>query len=112
MTITQADRFEMHSGLQQALGDNVANILMEHLPPSGWSDVARTRDIDLLREDMNGLEVRLRTDMNEFKSEICTDIREMNARLDHHTKWLIGIAVTYGAALLGTIVALVAVIVV
>ena len=97
MVITQADRFEMHSGLQQALGDNVANILMEHLPPSGWSDVARTRDIDLLREDMH---------------EMKTDIREMNARLDHHTKWLIGIALTYGAALLGTIVALVAVIVV
>ena len=92
MTITQADRFEMHSGLQQALGDNVANILMEHLPPSGWSDVARTRDIDLLRDDIQ---------------ETRTDIREMNSRLDHHTKWLIGIALTYGAALLGTIVALV-----
>ena len=92
MTITQADRFEMHSGLQQALGDNVANILMEHLPPSGWSDVARTRDIDLLRDDIQ---------------EMRTDIREMNSRLDHHTKWLIGIALTYGAALLGTIVALV-----
>ena len=94
MAITQADRFEMHSGLQQALGDNVANILMEHLPPSGWSDVARTRDIDLLREDIH---------------EMKTDIREMNARLDHHTKWLIGIALTYGAALLGTIVALITV---
>ena len=92
MVITQADRFEMHSGLQQALGDNVANILMEHLPPSGWSDVARTRDIDLLRDDLQ---------------EMRTDIREMNSRLDHHTKWLIGIALTYGAALLGTIVALV-----
>lgn len=98
----------MRSGLQQALGDNVANILMEHLPPSGWSDVARTRDIDLLREDMNGLEVRLRDDIHDMKA----DIREMNARLDHHTKWLIGIALTYGATLLGTVVALVAVIVV
>ena len=86
----------------------MANILMEHLPPSGWSDVARTRDIDLLREDMNGLEVRLREDIHDMK----TDIREMNARLDHHTKWLIGIALTYGASLLGIIVALIAIIVV
>ena len=93
MVITQADRFEMHSGLQQALGDNVANILMEHLPPSGWSDVARTRDIDLLREDIHDMK---------------TDIREMNARLDHHTKWLIGIALTYGATLLGVIAAIAA----
>lgn len=102
MVITQADRFEMHSGLQQALGDNVANILMEHLPPSGWSDVARTRDIDLLRDDIQGTKEDIR--------EMRADIREMNAHLDHHTKWLIGIALTYGATLLGTIVALVTVI--
>jgi len=26
----------------------MGNTLMEHLPPSGWSDVARTRDIDMI----------------------------------------------------------------
>ena len=31
----------MQVGLRLHLGHDVANILMEHLPPSGWSDVAR-----------------------------------------------------------------------
>ena len=45
MTIREAQRFDMQVGLRSHLGDDVANILMEHLPPSGWSDVARKQDI-------------------------------------------------------------------
>ena len=30
----------------------MANILMEHLPPSGWSDVARKQDIVEIRKDL------------------------------------------------------------
>ena len=32
---------------------------MEHLPPSGWSDVARTHDIHRLDARIDGIEVRL-----------------------------------------------------
>jgi uncharacterized membrane protein YjjP (DUF1212 family) len=59
MTISEAQRFEMHLGLRKALGDDVANSLMEHLPPSGWSDVARTSDIDHLHLRIDHLEARL-----------------------------------------------------
>jgi len=45
MTISEAQRFDMQAALRSHLGDDVANILMEHLPPSGWSDVARKQDI-------------------------------------------------------------------
>ena len=45
MTISEAQRFDMQVGLRSHLGDDVANTLMEHLPPSGWSDVARKQDI-------------------------------------------------------------------
>jgi hypothetical protein len=30
------------------MGDDMADVLMEHLPPSGWGDVARKSDIDFL----------------------------------------------------------------
>jgi len=53
MTITEAQRFELHLGLQGALGDTVANTLMEHLPPSGWSDVVRLRDLDEFEKRMD-----------------------------------------------------------
>ena len=48
MSVSQAQRFEMQVGLRAVLGDDVGNTLMEHLPPSGWSDVARAHDIVFL----------------------------------------------------------------
>ena len=53
MTISEAQRFDMQVGLRSHLGDDVANILMEHLPPSGWSDVARKQDIVEIRKDLS-----------------------------------------------------------
>lgn len=53
MTINETQRFEMHLGLRNALGDDVAGALMEHLPPSGWADVARVRDIEHLRDSFD-----------------------------------------------------------
>ena len=51
MTMTDARRTEMHIGLRETLGPRVANSLMEHLPPSGWDDVARQSEMNL-RFDM------------------------------------------------------------
>ena len=33
--------------------------IMEHLPPSGWSDVARTRDIEFIEKRLEIIEKRL-----------------------------------------------------
>ena len=52
MTISEAQQFDMQVGLRSSLGDDVANTLMEHLPPSGWSDVARKQDIVDIRQDL------------------------------------------------------------
>ena len=52
MSISEAQRFDMQVGLRKQLGDDVANSLMEHLPPSGWSDVARKQDIVDIRQDL------------------------------------------------------------
>ena len=59
MSISEAERFDMQVGLRSHLGDDVANILMEHLPPSGWSDVARTRDIEFIDKRIGMLKKRL-----------------------------------------------------
>lgn len=59
MSVSQAQRFEMQLGLLTILGDEVGNTLMEHLPPSGWSDVARTHDIERLEIRFDGLGTRM-----------------------------------------------------
>ena len=66
MTISEAQRFDMHRGLRDTLGDNVADTLMEHLPPTGWGDVARTRDIDRLEGSFHRLENRFDLLENHF----------------------------------------------
>lgn len=80
MTISEAQRFEMHLGLRNTLGDDVANSLMEHLPPSGWSDVARTADIDRIDARIDRLEARidrLEADMKEGFQSIRSSMRVM-----------------------------------
>ena len=52
MTMTDARRTEMHIGLRESLGPRVADSLMEHLPHSGWDDVARQSEM-ILRFEMN-----------------------------------------------------------
>ena len=40
----------MRRELKKALGDDVADTMMEHLPPTGWADVARKDDIERLEQ--------------------------------------------------------------
>ena len=45
MAIDERARYEMYLGLEQTLGTQVADALMEHLPPVGWADVATKHDL-------------------------------------------------------------------
>ena len=60
---SEAERFTLHQTLRSLMPEAVADTLMAHLPPAGWSDVARRSDIDELRvatkHDIDLLSVRL-----------------------------------------------------
>jgi len=56
MAIREDARFELHLKLRNVLGDKVADTLMEHLPPSGWGDVARKADLELVSSELRHLE--------------------------------------------------------
>lgn len=45
MPTSESDRLEMHLKLRAVLGDKVADTVMEHLPPAGWTDVARQSEM-------------------------------------------------------------------
>ena len=72
--VTEAERFEMHLGLRRELGEDLGNLLMEHLPPTGWGDVARTQDVLALKEDL-------------------TLVRRDIDRVDRTLKWFMGVSV-------------------
>ena len=90
MTTTEAERFQMHESLIHTHGKEVADIIMEHLPPTGWGDVARRSDVADLRssfaKDMEILRMEMRS--------------EMHVLFNQQLKWLVGLVIT--AQALGT----------
>jgi len=90
MTTTEAERFQMHESLIHTHGKEVADIIMEHLPPTGWGDVARRSDVSDLRssfaKDMEILRMEMRA--------------EMHVLFNQQLKWLVGLVIT--AQALGT----------
>ncbi len=89
MVITEANRFDMHAKLRQELGEEVADTLMEHLPPVGWGDVATKTDLLLVSKEVASVakEVeRLQVEIN---------------RLEKRLNWVIGVGTTVALTLLG-----------
>lgn len=66
MTTTDNDRRILHSAFEKACGPRPAEILMEHLPPAGWRDLATKSDVEsaslLLRTELvSGMEKGFRS---------------------------------------------------
>ncbi|HEV7720657.1 MAG TPA: hypothetical protein VGO60_05215 [Iamia sp.] len=63
MPVTEESRHRLHQKLDQTIGPEEATTLMEHLPPTGWADIATKQDLDNLRTatktDLDNLEERL-----------------------------------------------------
>ena len=114
MTISETARLDMLSGLRTHVGEAVANTLMEHLPPGGWYDVARTGDIDRIEVRLNRLEQRfdkLEVRIDRLEARLDDRIDKLEARIDGlaqkietNTKWMIGISLTYGIGIIGVLV--------
>ena len=107
MTISETARLDMLSGLRTHVGEAVANTLMEHLPPGGWYDVARTGDFDRIETRIDKLEARLddridRLDDRIDKLEI--RIENLTQKIETNTRWMIGLSLTYGIGILGALV--------
>jgi hypothetical protein len=83
VTVSERQRLELYERLGDTLGKEHAEVLMEYLPPVGWSDVARHRDIVELRGEMASLRGDLRTEIAELRAE-------MHDGLRRQTHWVIG----------------------
>ncbi len=93
MSMTEARRTEMHIGLRESLGPRVADSLMEHLPPSGWTDVARQSEVNL-RFDMVQIQFKM---IDRRFEEIDRRLDAIEARM----RFMIASGLTIGLALFG-----------
>ena len=89
MAITERNRQNLFTRLDQQLGPEAAETMMELLPHQGWADVARTGDIQALQGSVNeritAESALLRAEMAELRSELKTDISEL--RTEFHTSF-------------------------
>jgi tetrahydromethanopterin S-methyltransferase subunit G len=80
---------------------------MEHLPPGGWYDVARTGDIDRIEIRLNRLEQRfdkLEVRIDRLEARLDDRIDTLAQKIETNTKWMIGISLTYGIGIIGVLV--------
>jgi hypothetical protein len=82
---SEAERFTLHQTLRSLMPEAVADTLMAHLPPAGWSDVARTSDIDAVRAEIDAIRAEidaLRTDMKERFEKVDKRFDKIDERFD------------------------------
>ena len=72
MALDERARHELFLRLEEALGPESAETLMELLPPVGWADVATKRDLDALRHQV----------LADFRGELLAQSNALNARID------------------------------
>src|SRR5581483_3859474 len=65
MAIDERARHQLYLRLEEHLGAEAATTLMEHLPPTGWGDVATKRDLDYLKVEVERLIERNRADLHK-----------------------------------------------
>ena len=85
MATSEEARHRLHLRLEEVLGREEANTLMEHLPPVGWADVTTKRDLDRLsattRSDIEKLGAELRGEIANLRAELKDDIGNLRAEL-------------------------------
>jgi hypothetical protein len=96
MAITEKTRHELYRRLEEILGPDEANTLMEHLPPVGWADVAT-------KADLRSLETRLEASIHVLGSDLRTEMA--NLAIETHSTLRTNTILTIGAmaALVGLV---------
>ena len=82
---TDDDRRYLFDLLEGSLGERGASILMGHLPPTGWGDLATRADVlataTELRGEMAELRAELRGEMAELRAELRGEMAELRGEM-------------------------------
>jgi hypothetical protein len=114
VAVTEQDRYDMHQGLIETLGEERAATLMAHLPPTGWADVATKQDLEHLRvatkQDLEHLRKEVTTEIAQLRRETelrfettatRADVLELRAHMDETLPKQFNAIVTFTIALVG-----------
>ena len=108
MAVTDQARNQLFNRLREALGDEDAATMMELLPPVGWADVARQRDLDQLGASIDqrfdGLEARLDLRFDAVEQRFATR-DDLRSQTYHFIGWMLTANATT-AAIIGVLLTL------
>jgi|688.fasta_scaffold1202950_2 hypothetical protein len=88
MTTVEDQRYRMHNAFREAHGEEVASVIMEHLPPAGWSHLATKQDVELVRTE-------LKSEMQVLRAELKEEMHKSNVQ---NLRWTVGLVVLVQAA--------------
>ncbi len=83
--ISDADRRRLHDALVQSIGPQPSEVLMELLPPAGWTDLATRTDLLALKTDIEIAKTELRIEIHDVRNEIHdvrNDVQDLRSRVD------------------------------
>ncbi|MDW3180022.1 MAG: hypothetical protein R8J94_21790 [Acidimicrobiia bacterium] len=124
MAISERERRDAYTGLEQALGENIANTIMQLLPNQPADQLVTRTDMHAfgteLRGEMAELRGELRGEMAELRGEVRGDIARLDAKIielggdlraeisqlrNHTTRMMSGAIAANAVALVGVLVA-------
>lgn len=75
------DRRFLFDTLEASLGSRGASLLMAHLPPVGWGDIATRADLAALGSELRGEMAQVRGEMAELRAELRSEMKAMLPKL-------------------------------
>ena len=102
MALEESSRRLLYTSAAAALGTEAADVLMEHLPPAGWADLARRSDVEhetgLLRAEIGTVRAEIGTLRAEMRGEFAAvraEFRsEIHSAIASQTRWMATVLVT------------------
>ena len=83
MASSEAERFTLHQTLRSLMPEAVADTLMNHLPPTGWTNVAQKSDIEDLSASTSQVIETLRVEMVAGFDRVNSQISSLDKRVDN-----------------------------
>jgi hypothetical protein len=81
VAVTDHIRRRLYSAFTDQYGPELADALMELLPPSGWGDLVRAGDLAVTRSELRGEMGELRGEFRDLRAEMKSEIASVRTEV-------------------------------